>query len=176
MTSVSERVFIGLGSNLGDRECSIERAISLLKGTRGIELIRRASLYETEPVGLEDQPWFFNTAIEIRTKLSPQELLALLKDVERQLGRKTRQRWGPREIDLDLLLYGERVRDEPHLQIPHAQLHQRRFMLVPLAEIAPDAVHPRCKKTITQLLEALHDQKGVVPLRGSQKSEGIKRF
>lgn len=176
MTFVSERVFIGLGSNLGARECSIERAISLLKGTGGIELIRRASLYETEPVGHENQPWFLNTAIEIRTKLSPQKLLALLKDVERRLGRKSRQRWGPREIDLDLLLYGERVMDEPHLQIPHAQLHRRRFMLVPLAEIAPDAVHPRCKKTITQLLEALPDQKGVVPLRGNQKSADIKRF
>ncbi len=160
---MNERVFIGLGSNLGDRERYIERALAALKATPGVTLIAQASLYETEPVGLEDQPWFLNTAVEVRTTLPPQALLQRLKAIERALGRKARKRWGPREIDLDLLLYGDRVVCEPDLTVPHPELARRRFALAPLAELAPEVAHPVLRRTIAELLQQLeaHDTKGV---------------
>jgi 2-amino-4-hydroxy-6-hydroxymethyldihydropteridine diphosphokinase len=158
---VAERVFIGLGSNLGDREAFIQKAMAQLAKTPSIELVRCATLYETEPVGHEDQPWFLNTVVEIRTELSPLLLLERLKALERQLGRHAREPESPREIDLDLLLYGDRVLDEPHLMIPHLQMHRRRFVLVPLVELAPDVIHPVYGKTMVDLLEALCDRKGV---------------
>lgn len=163
--SANERVFIGLGSNVGDRELFIRRAIRLLKETRGIQIVRCASLYETEPVGMEAQPWFLNTVVEIRTELEPRELFWCLKEIEQRLGRKPRGRWGPREIDLDLLLYGNRVLSEPELEIPHPQVHQRRFMLIPLYEIAPDFLHPIFRRTISELLQRLKDDKEVRLLR-----------
>jgi 2-amino-4-hydroxy-6-hydroxymethyldihydropteridine diphosphokinase len=160
---VNERVFIGLGSNLGDREGYIERAIAALRATPGVTLIAQASLYETEPVGMEDQPWFLNTAVEIRTTLPPQALLQRFKAIEKALGRKGRKRWGPREIDLDLLLYGDRVICEPDLTVPHPELARRRFALAPLAELAPEVVHPVLRRTIAELLQQLEarDTKGV---------------
>lgn len=173
---MGERVFLGLGSNLGDREQFIERAIALLSKTSGIELMGKASLYEAEPVGYEDQPWFLNTVIEIRTRLSPKDLLARLHEIECQLGRQPGERWGPREIDLDILLYGERVMDELDLMIPHPELHKRRFVLLPFVEIAPRVIHPQLAKTMEQLLQALDDPKGVILSRGSQRSDEIKRF
>ncbi|OGF57211.1 MAG: 2-amino-4-hydroxy-6-hydroxymethyldihydropteridine diphosphokinase [Candidatus Fraserbacteria bacterium RBG_16_55_9] len=166
-----ERVFIGLGSNLSHRQEFIERAIALLAETQSTELIRRASLYETEPVGYEDQPWFLNTVIEVRTRLPPQELLVRLKEIESRLGRRGEERWRPRQIDLDLLLYGNRIMNESTITIPHTGMHTRRFVLTPLAEIAPDVVHPVCGKTIMDLLRALDDQKGVQLSRRSRMSE-----
>lgn len=159
------RVFIGLGSNLGKREDLIERALLLLAQTPGIVLRQQAGLYETEPVGVPDQPWFLNTVIEIETGLAPRELLAVCKQIERSLGRVPRERGGPREIDLDILLYDDLIVDEEDLQIPHAQLHRRRFVLVPLCEIAPHQVHPILHQTVAQLLNAVTDPKEVRPLR-----------
>lgn len=162
------RAFIGLGSNLGHREDLIERTITALAQTPGIVVRRRSGLYETEPVGISDQPWFVNAVVEIETDLSPYELLAVCKQIERALGRQERVRYGPREIDLDILLYDDMIVNEPDLQIPHAQLHQRRFVLVPLAEIAPRAVHPILHQTVAQLLQILDDLKEVKPLRSQR--------
>jgi 2-amino-4-hydroxy-6-hydroxymethyldihydropteridine diphosphokinase len=128
-----------------------------------IEICRQARLYETEPVGVEDQPWFLNTVVEIETSLSPRELLTVCKQIERALGRGERERYGPREIDLDILLYDDRVVNDVDLQIPHAQLHRRRFVLMPLAELAPQSLHPVLRKTIAELLQELTDSKEVRP-------------
>jgi 2-amino-4-hydroxy-6-hydroxymethyldihydropteridine diphosphokinase len=164
------QAFLGLGSNLGQREDSIERAVAALAQTPGIVVRRRAGLYETEPVGVCDQPWFLNTVVEIETELSPSELLTVCKQIERSLGRRERMRYGPREIDLDILFYDDVIVSEKDLQIPHAQVHRRRFVLVPLCEIAPDHVHPILRTTVAQLLENLADPTEVRPLRSQRFS------
>jgi 2-amino-4-hydroxy-6-hydroxymethyldihydropteridine diphosphokinase len=132
------RAYVGLGSNLGDREGTIRRALAALAATPGIDVVAVSSLRETDPVGYLDQPQFLNGAAALETTLEPQELLAALLGVERRLGR-TREGppQGPRTIDLDLLVYGDRVVEEPGLQLPHSRLHERRFALEPLAELEP---------------------------------------
>ena len=134
--------YVGLGANLGDRETTLGRALELL-GER-LELTAVSSLRDTEPVGYVDQPRFLNAAARIETELSPRELLDVLLDVERELGRvrEGSPRFGPRTIDLDLLLYGDDAIDEPGLTVPHPRLHERRFVLEPLAELDPDLVVP----------------------------------
>ncbi len=133
------RSFVGLGANLEDPRVQIERAFELLAAEDGIELVAVSSLRETDPVGFEDQPRFLNGAAELRTSLSARELLERLLVIERRLGRVRGEghRFGPRTIDLDLLLYGDEQIDEPDLQIPHPRLHERRFALEPLAELDP---------------------------------------
>jgi 2-amino-4-hydroxy-6-hydroxymethyldihydropteridine diphosphokinase len=149
------RAFVGIGANLGDREATIRRAVELLDEVDGIEVVAMSTLRETEPWGPVEQPAFVNGAVAVETTLEPSELLAALLDVERRLGRvRTGERWGPRTIDLDLLLYGERVVDEPGLTVPHPRLHERRFALEPLAELAPDAIVPS-RGTVAELLRAL---------------------
>jgi 2-amino-4-hydroxy-6-hydroxymethyldihydropteridine diphosphokinase len=137
------RAYVGLGANLGDREGTIGRALDLLEEQAGIQVVRVSTLRQTEPVGYLDQPRFVNAAAELETSLSPRALLDALLAVERELGR-TREgpRFGPRTIDLDLLVYGDRVVDEPGLEIPHPRMHERRFALEPLAELAPALVVP----------------------------------
>ncbi len=129
--------YISLGSNLGDREATIRAAIAALPGVVAVSELR-----ETEPVGVVDQPRFLNGAARLETELSARQLLDTLLAVERELGRERRERWGPRTIDLDLLLYGSETVDEPGLTVPHPRLHERRFALEPLAELDPELVVP----------------------------------
>jgi 2-amino-4-hydroxy-6-hydroxymethyldihydropteridine diphosphokinase len=157
---VSESVFIGLGANLGDREQALGRAVEALTRIDAVAVLRRSSLYESEPVG-PPQPRFLNGVVEIDCGLSPQRLLSILKQVERDLGRTPSVRGGPRAIDLDILLWGQRLVADSHLQIPHLELHKRRFALEPLCELAPDLEHPVLKERLSRLLERLSPQ-GVV--------------
>ena len=157
-------VYLGLGSNLGDREDNLRRAVSLL--SRRASLIALSSVYETKPWGYASQPAFLNVACLLETSLSPQDLLELAQSVERDLGRVPSFRYGPRVIDVDILLYGDEVIETPLLQVPHPRLWQRGFALTPLAEIAPGLAHPILGASIAELLEgvAVSEREGVVLL------------
>lgn len=147
------RAYVGLGANLGDREGTIRRAVELL-GER-VQVVGMSLLRETEPWGYADQPRFVNAAVAVETKLSPRELLDALLGVESELGRtRDGRRFGPRTIDLDLLLYGEQTVDEPGLHVPHPRLHERRFALEPLAELDPALTVPR-RGSVSGLLAEL---------------------
>jgi 2-amino-4-hydroxy-6-hydroxymethyldihydropteridine diphosphokinase len=161
-------IYLSLGSNMGDRAVHIGRALELLAG-RGVRVVRQSALYETEPVEMRAQDWFLNCVVEVETgsgdgnELAPQLMQALL-EIERSLGRERVTPKGPRIIDMDILLYGSAVVHEPQLEIPHPRMAERRFVLVPFAEIAPDAVHPVLKKTIRQLLSETPDRSEVRPV------------
>ncbi len=149
------RAFVGLGANLGDREATISRAVELLSDAAGVEVVAVSRLRETEPWGPVAQPTYLNGAAELETELPPRALLHVLLAVEQALGRdRTGERWGPRTIDLDLLLYEDAEIDEPGLAVPHPRLHERRFALEPLAELAPTAVVPG-RGRVSELLAAL---------------------
>lgn len=134
--------YLGLGSNLGDRAAHLRRARELLAATPGVSLAGASAVYETEPVGRTDQPPFLNQVLAVRTRLAPAALLERAQAVEAALGRVRGERWGPRVIDVDILLYGEMVVRRPDLEIPHPRLAERAFALVPLAELAPELVLP----------------------------------
>jgi 2-amino-4-hydroxy-6-hydroxymethyldihydropteridine diphosphokinase len=150
------RAYVGLGANLGDREAMIRRAVTLLDDLADVTVVGVSTLRETEPWGPVEQPPYLNGAAAVETELGPRELLDAMLEVERRLGRvrDDEERWGPRTIDLDLLLYGDLVLDEPGLAVPHPRLHERRFALEPLAEVAPDAAVPG-RGTVADLLRAL---------------------
>ena len=146
--------YIGIGSNIGDRYKNCLRAIELLeKG--GVTVKKRSSIYETEPWGVKDQPRFINMAIQIETTFKPNELLRLLKDIEKEIGRRDSLHWGPRIIDLDILLFNTVILNEEDLKIPHPFLHEREFVLRPLNEIAPDVIHPVFRMSIDELTQRL---------------------
>jgi 2-amino-4-hydroxy-6-hydroxymethyldihydropteridine diphosphokinase len=145
--------YLGLGSNIGDREEYIEQAVFILEKNPNIEVIKRSSNYETEAEGAENQPPFINAAVEIKTKLSPHELLAVCQEIETTLGREREVEWGPRTIDIDILLYDGEIISDDKLQLPHPLMHERYFVLKPLRDIAPDLIHPVLEKTIDALYE-----------------------
>ena len=156
--------YLGLGTNLGDREQNLTKAIEALCAGPELAVLRTSGIYETAPWGLTNQPDFLNTAAEISTTLSPRQLLDRIKDLEHRLGREAGPRFGPRLIDIDILLFGDLVVDEPDLRIPHASLHLRAFALVPLAELTPDSVHPILGITIAKLAGQVDGLEGVKPL------------
>jgi 2-amino-4-hydroxy-6-hydroxymethyldihydropteridine diphosphokinase len=136
------RAYVGLGANLGPREVTLLRAVDLLAAADGVEVVAVSQLRETEPVGVVDQPPFLNGAVAIETSLTARELLDVLLETERELGRVRGERWGPRTVDLDLLVYGEETLDEPGLRVPHPRLAERRFALEPLADLDPALALP----------------------------------
>ncbi len=166
-------VYVGLGSNVGDREEYIEQAVFLLGKTKGIAVIKRSTNYETEAEGVADQPPFLNAAMEIETTLPPHKLLSVIQETENTLGRERGIEWGPRTIDIDILLYEDEIISDDKLQIPHPLLHERLFILQPLAEIAPEAIHSTLEKTISELYE---EKKSEVKEKYDDELPGFKEI
>ena len=150
-----EKIYIGLGANLGDRRSQLERAVAYIGESSDIIRVATSAFRETPPWGVTDQPPFLNGVVEIRTAMSPDALLRFLKDGERKLGRTPTARWGPRIIDMDILLFGSRIIKTPHLQIPHAEMTNRRFVLEPLLELNPALCHPATQVPLRDYLQRL---------------------
>ena len=144
--------YIGFGSNVEDRQSYIHQALDCLSGEEHASVVQVSSIYETEPVGNEEQDWFLNGIAKVETDVLPPKLLTILQEIERKVGRQQRLHWGPREIDLDILIYDRFCVNSPTLVIPHPEMHQRRFVLEPFAEIAPDVIHPIFQERIDNLL------------------------
>lgn len=168
------KLYLSLGSNIANRAENIARAIAAL-GERGVRVTQESSLYETEPLEIKEQPWFLNCAIEAETELSPGRLMEVLLEIEREMGRERRLPKGPRLIDMDILFYGSEVVQATALEIPHPRMAERRFVLVPLAEIAGQVNHPVSRLTIAEMLEATPDQSEVRKWRGKTPTTGDRK-
>ena len=153
--SQKARAFIGAGANLGEPVRQVRQALDELQKSPGVRLLGASSLYRAQPMGTVPQPPFINAVFSLECGISAQDLLTLLLDVEQRMGRVRGERWGPRVIDLDLLFYDEAIISEQGLEVPHPRLHERRFVLTPLVEIAPDILHPVLKKSASDLLASL---------------------
>ena len=160
MSSEMVAVYLSLGSNLGERQENLDKAIQLLSHRLRVGLV--SSIYETEPVGVPEQPRFLNMAVQVFTRLAAKDLLVLFKGFETMMGRARNTSNAPRPIDIDILFYGDQVIETEELTIPHPRLAERAFVLVPLAEIAPDLVHPVNGKTVKEMLESVAGKEGVV--------------
>lgn len=158
------RYFLSLGSNLGDRRKNLFFALRALE-ERGVAVLKISSLYQTEPVGDREQPWFFNLAVEVSASLNPEDMLGLIQTIERKLGRGPDKRGGPRPIDIDILLAGDQIIQSERLTIPHPRLHERNFVLRPLEEISPEAIHPVLGMRIKDLRTLSGDLSVVKKLR-----------
>ena len=156
--------YLGLGTNLGDRLTNLGEALRLLSDGTELQFLRCSRVYETEPWGVTDQPRFLNCVAEFSSALDPEALLIRCKSVEARLGRVPGGRWGPRLIDVDILLYGSELVDLPHLEIPHPRLHLRAFALVPLAELAPEWIHPSLDTSIAELARSSEGRDGVIAI------------
>lgn len=163
--------YIGLGSNLKDKKSNIQKAIDSIKEKKIVKEIKVSSLFLTEPVGKKEQPDFLNLVIKGKTELGPFELLSSLLEIENNLGRKRKEKWGPREIDLDILFYDDIMVNQENLVIPHPEIPNRRFVLVPLMELSPDLKHPLLNKNIRQLLKDTKDHSKVEPYGGIYAGE-----
>ena len=152
-----ENVFLGIGSNVGDRIHFLTEAVRKLRATPSTRVVKISSVYETEPVGVKNQNDFLNAVVLVHTSMGVADFHSRIKLIEKEIGRVERNRWGPREIDIDILLYGDRVINETVMTIPHAEMVNRRFVLQPLAEIAPGTVHPFLHKTVKDLLAECKD-------------------
>jgi 2-amino-4-hydroxy-6-hydroxymethyldihydropteridine diphosphokinase len=153
--------YIGIGSNVGNKAHQCESAISEILKINHHKLLAKSSFFKTQPIGYTFQDWFVNGVIKIETDLEPLDLLRILKTIESQLGRTETFRWGPRTIDLDILIFDDMEMRTEDLQIPHPLLHERQFVLIPLAEIDRDLIHPVLKKTIGELLNNLKEDQGI---------------
>ncbi len=153
--------FIGLGSNVGDREGYLKKAVAALARLKGNKILQTSSIYETEPWGRKNQSYFLNMVVEMGTELDPCALLKCCQKIENKLGRHREDAWGPRIVDIDILLYGESVVHDKDLQIPHPRVAERRFVLVPLGEIASDVFIPGVRKTVREVLGACSDEGSV---------------
>jgi 2-amino-4-hydroxy-6-hydroxymethyldihydropteridine diphosphokinase len=157
---MKKTVYLGLGSNLGDRAANLAAAVEKLRALGDVTVV--SEFYETEPIEVADQPWFLNAALALETELMPRQLMGRILALEQAMGRKRMQPKGPRLIDIDVLLFGSSVIETPQLTVPHPRMHERRFVLEPLAAIAPDARHPIFKRTVRELRDALPKDAGVV--------------
>jgi 2-amino-4-hydroxy-6-hydroxymethyldihydropteridine diphosphokinase len=157
---VEKTVYLSLGSNIGDREANLRTAIARLTAVG--QVVAVSSFFETEPIEFAAQPWFLNCAVALRTELMPKLFLAKIQAIEHEMGRRRVQPKGPRSIDIDVLLFGNSVISAPQLEVPHPAMHQRRFVLEPLMEIAPDVRHPVLKRSIRELLHDLPREAGQV--------------
>jgi 2-amino-4-hydroxy-6-hydroxymethyldihydropteridine diphosphokinase len=151
-------VYLALGSNLGDRAAALQNAVARMESPE-LHVLRASRIYETEPRDVVDQPWFLNQVIEAETSFFPRQLLTRLKRLELELGRRPSRPKGPRAVDVDILFYGDAVISAPDLTIPHERMGERRFVLEPLAELAPDLRHPKTGKTIREMLAAVASQR-----------------